>query len=246
LRAAQKAGILCAQRGRSRQPAADFTAGHQTRPTTGSGDIPEALPGTGPDLVHRFRSPPPRAGATSGDALAQPGEDSANDGDSEPRAEPQFDLLYREQAPQLRRRVHAQLRSKEEASDLVQDAFARLLGSTTRHALRQPEAFLNRIVRNLLVDRARRLATRTPHVPIDGNEPATRPTQADAIELAQMKACYEASVAALPARMREVFLLHRVRGLSYQEIAAQLGIGHRTVAWHIAEAIVRIGRDLEP
>jgi len=195
--------------------------------------------------VHRFRSPPPRAGAAPQDPHARPGEDSARDDGTELPDDPQFDLLYREQAPQLRRRVRAQLRSKEEASDLVQDAFARLLGSTTRHALRQPEAFLNRIVRNLLVDRARRLATRTPHVPIDdGNEPATRPTQADAIELAQMKACYEAAVAALPARMREVFLLHRVRGLSYREIAAMLGISLRTVEWHIAEAIDRIGAEL--
>ena len=45
--------------------------------------------------------------------------------------------------------------------------------------------------------------------------------------------------------MREVFLLHRVDGLSYKDIALQLGISVRTVEWHIAEAIVRIGRGLD-
>jgi hypothetical protein len=32
----------------------------------------------------------------------------------------------------------------------------------------RPEAFRNGIVRNLLVDRSRRLGDRMPHVPIDG------------------------------------------------------------------------------
>jgi RNA polymerase sigma-70 factor (ECF subfamily) len=168
----------------------------------------------------------------------RPGDDGA--------AGPRFDLLYREQAPRLRRRVGAQLRSSEEAHDLVQDAFARLLGAGTRHALERPEAFLNRIVRNLLIDRSRRLAARTPHIPIDkATEPAVRPSQGDVIELQQMKDGYRAAVAALPERMREVFLLHRAEGLGYKEIAAKLGISTRTVEWHVAEAIVRIGRSLE-
>ena len=160
-------------------------------------------------------------------------------------AGPRFDLLYREQAPRLRRRVGVRLRSQEEAHDLVQDAFARLLGAAARQALDRPEAFLNRIVRNLLIDRSRRLAGRAQHLAIsDATEPTVPPTQEEGIELEQMKERYRAAVAALPERMREVFLLHRVEGLGYKEIAAMLGISIRTVEWHIAEAIVRIGRDL--
>lgn len=156
-----------------------------------------------------------------------------------------FDTLYREQAPRLRRWLDVRLRSREEANDLVQDAFARLLGSGARDGLRQPEAFLNRIVRNLLIDRSRRVSSRAPHVPIDEvNEPATRATQEDAIELAQMRERYRAAVDSLPPRTRQVFLLHRADGLGYKEIATQLGIGIRTVEWHVGEALVRIGKDL--
>lgn len=160
--------------------------------------------------------------------------------------EARFDDLYREQAPRLRRWLDARLRSSEEANDLVQDAFARLLGSGARHGLRRPEVFLNRIVRNLLIDRSRRLANRTPHVPIDeANEPLVRATQEDGLELEQMRRRYRAAVDALPPRMREVFMLHRVQGLGYNEIATQLGISIRTVEWHMGEALLRIGRDLE-
>lgn len=154
-----------------------------------------------------------------------------------------FETLYREQAPRLQRRLRARLRSAEDARDVIQDAFARLLGSRTIPA--EPVAFLNRIVSNLLVDRARRAATRGSEVAFDEcTGPSVAPTQSDAIELEQTRARYQASVGALPNRTREVFLLHRVDGLAYKDIAELLSISIRTVEWHVAEAIVRIDRDL--
>lgn len=169
-------------------------------------------------------------------------------GDSPEASDTQLrlELLYRDQAPRLTRRLKAQLNSGEEARDLVQDAFARLLGSARRETLDRPEAFLSRIVRNLLIDRSRRLANRAQHVPIDGaHEPVVRARQSDGLDLAETQACYRAAVTALPERMRTVFLLHRVDGLSYKAIAEQLGISIRTVEWHVAEAIVRIGKALD-
>lgn len=172
--------------------------------------------------------------------------DESVDGPDPADAQPCLELLYREQASRLTRRLKARLNSSEDARDLVQDAFARLLRSARREPLDRPEAFLNRIVRNLLIDRSRRLANRAQHVPFDGNtEPISRPTQADGIELAETQARYRAAVTALPERMRTVFLLHRVDGLSYKAIAAELGISIRTVEWHVAEAIMRIGKALD-
>ena len=171
-----------------------------------------------------------------------PGEGSPAPGAGRSR---RVDLLYRDQARRLGRRLRAQVGSTEEASDLVQDAFARLLGSRSLDRLRQPEAFLNRIVRNLLIDRSRRAATRPPHSALDDVEVPVRADQCDAIELEQMRRRYRELVDALPARMREVFLLHRMEGLGYKEIAARLDISVRTVEWHVAEAIVRIGKGLD-
>ncbi len=177
--------------------------------------------------------------------MRRPGDDPCEAPERDGPGQPRLDDLYREQAPRLRRWLDARLRSREEANDMVQDAFARLVGSDTRDELRQPEAFLNRIVRNLLIDRSRRLANRTPHVPIDEtNAPAARATQEDGIEVSQMRERYRSAVAALPPRTREVFVLHRVEGLGYKEIATQLGISVRTVEWHMGEALLRIGRDL--
>lgn len=156
-----------------------------------------------------------------------------------------IDLLYRDEAATLRRRLRARLGSSEDAGDLVQEAFARLLGARTATVVRDPAAFLNRIVRNLLIDRSRRQSARPPHCVLLDGDLAVPPAQCEALELEQMRERYRQTVHALPERMREVFILHRVEGLSYKEIADRLDISVRTVEWHIAQAIVRISRGLD-
>ena len=44
----------------------------------------------------------------------------------------------------------------------------------------------------------------------------------------------------LPADLRDVFLLHRIAGLSYPEISDQLGIKRNVVQAYLAEALARI------
>ena len=157
-----------------------------------------------------------------------------------------LDLLYRNHAPGLRRRLRARVKSLEEANDLVHDAFARLLGARSLSRVRDPGAFLNRIARNLLIDRNRRLSARSTHIPIGlGEDIAVAPDQGHQIEVEQMHQRFREIVATLPPRTREVFVLHRVEGHSYKEIAVRLDISVRTVEWHIAQAIVRIGRGLD-
>jgi RNA polymerase sigma-70 factor (ECF subfamily) len=157
-----------------------------------------------------------------------------------------LDLLYRSHAGRLKQRIRAEVGSSDEASDLVQEAFSRLAGSALGGQVLQPAAFLNRIVRNLLIDRRRRASARPPHVALEPDtDVPVRADQADALEYEQMKARYRAIVESLPPRTREVFLLHRMDELSYRAIAERLDIGVRTVEWHIAEAIVRIAKELD-
>jgi RNA polymerase sigma factor (sigma-70 family) len=149
---------------------------------------------------------------------------------SDDHAREQVALLYRDRASALRRRLRARVGSTDEANEILHDAFARLLGAHPFSRVRDPDAFLNRIVCNLLIDRSRRRGTRPAHVAIDDHPNlAIAPDQGQAIELEQMRARYRQVLASLPPRMREVFVLHRVEGLSYKEIAERLDISVRTV-----------------
>jgi RNA polymerase sigma-70 factor (ECF subfamily) len=178
--------------------------------------------------------------------MPQREEERGDPGKSRQEALQRLDLLYRAYAPSLTRRMRRRVGCSEEASDLVHEAFARLLRLEALQALRKPEAFLSRVLRNLLIDRSRRLAGKALHVPVsEAEEIPVRPEQADGIEIEQMRERYRQVVASMPPRTREVFLLHRLEELSYKEIAAQLGISVRTVEWHVAEAITRISKGLD-
>lgn len=61
---------------------------------------------------------------------------------------------------------------------------------------------------------------------------------------AKLLACLEAALETMPARTREVFLLHRVADLAYPEIADWLGIDADTVEREVAEAILHLGSEL--
>ncbi len=157
------------------------------------------------------------------------------------------ECTYRSAAPRLTRLLRWRLRANSDAQDIVQDAFARLAAARPRGPLRNPEAYLQRIVRNLLIDRGKRASTRAVHLSIDEAPVlAVAPDQSYAIEADDVKRRYRAAVAALPPRTREVFLLHRIDELDYREIAVRLGIRVGTVQWHMAQAILRIGEALQP
>ena len=132
-------------------------------------------------------------------------------------------------------------------SDLVQETFLRFAGYAQRETLRNPVAMLHRIARNLLFEQTRRYKTRgAKETTLDSTaEIAVQPTQIREIEARQMMDAYQRAVDLLPPRTREVFLLHRVDSLSYKEIAAQLGIGLRTVEWHMTEALLRLRRMMD-
>lgn len=62
----------------------------------------------------------------------------------------------------------------------------------------------------------------------------------------QERALYRQAVGALPARQREIFLLHRVEDLSLAEIARRLDMPVRDVEREFAQALLAIARALEP
>ena len=127
--------------------------------------------------------------------------------------------LYRHRYQRFLRVAIAVIGSREAAADAVQDAFAAALRA--RHELRSGdalEAWVWRMVVNAAVDqhRARRGTT------VAAEEPATR----DDREWPELRA----AVAALPERQRHALFLRHYADLSYDDIAAVLGVARGTVA----------------
>lgn len=123
--------------------------------------------------------------------------------------------------PRLNRIAYRMLGSVADAEDVVQDAFLRWLG-TDRDSVREPEAFLRRVVTRLCLDQlksARRrretyVGTWLPEPVVENDEDGMD----DDVTLPLMMALER-----LSPLERAAFLLHDVFGVGFEEIAETIG-----------------------
>src|SRR3546814_16557848 len=94
------------------------------------------------------------------------------------------------------------------ASDL-QDAFARLAGVGRLTELANPPAYLQRIARNLLADRARNRHAREAFVPLEDWDAEAAPAQDNALVAGYTLRPHEEAIDVLPTSQRMGFLLQR-------------------------------------
>lgn len=149
-----------------------------------------------------------------------------------------FEDVYRAEYPRLLRRLRRRI-GPDEARDFAQEAFARLHHSGKLPVLEQPGAYLNRIARNMLIDRTRRQRrTGAVFYPLDeARDAPSRPDQDRRMEEKDLQRFYRRTVRAMPPKTRRVFVMHRVHRRTYKEIAAELGVCVETVEYHMARAL---------
>lgn len=136
---------------------------------------------------------------------------------------------------------------QDAAPDLVQEVFLRAIGSGQSRRLVNPAAFLQRIARNLLIDRSRKRARDNIVVfPFEEERDTASPAEQEwGIEVADLLKLYESAIDGLPDKTRRVFLLHRVDELSYRDIHRKLGISIATVEYHMIKALAHIARAVD-
>jgi RNA polymerase sigma-70 factor (ECF subfamily) len=170
-----------------------------------------------------------------------PGQD-----DAQARRAGQVEALFRSHGPWLAR-VLARKTDREEAKDLLQEVFLRLTRAAGRQALDNPEAYLKRIAWNLLRDRAKNATgriERSHEILQPDLHPANDSDPHQALVERQTLARYEAAVMRLKPRTREIFLRHRLDGLTYAQIAKDLGMSVGGVEKQMTKAIAFLDRAL--
>ncbi|MGH8655991.1 MAG: RNA polymerase sigma factor [Gammaproteobacteria bacterium] len=157
--------------------------------------------------------------------------------------------LFRRHAGELRSFAQRRVGSQE-AEDVVQEAFLRLLQHTDVSRVANPRAYLYRVAAAEASDHGVRLqahANRSePALDPDllcSSEPSPESAAESAAELGRCLAALDE----LPAPNRHVFLLHRLDGLTHADIAKALRIPKRSVERYAAKALAhcleRTGRD---
>lgn len=154
--------------------------------------------------------------------------------------------LYLAERGRLQRRIVRMIGCRATAADLVHDLFLRLWD-------RKPErtgevaAYLARSARNAAIDHIRSERVRAEFIAgtVSEQHGAPSPSPHDIVEARDGLARIDAIIRGLPERTRHVFLLNRIHGCSFSEIAKALAVSPSAVEKHMARALsaIRTGLD---
>jgi RNA polymerase sigma-70 factor (ECF subfamily) len=135
--------------------------------------------------------------------------------------------------------------SREDAEDLVQDTYARVLARPRLLRNEDDLGYLLRALRNTFLNKKRTESRRPRTDPfpdeLDLADPLARPPEA-ALEAAELYA----AVAGLPGDFRDVLVAVDIAGLSYKEAARALRIREGTVMSRLYRARQQVVRTLGP
>ncbi|MCK9504838.1 MAG: sigma-70 family RNA polymerase sigma factor [Porticoccaceae bacterium] len=159
---------------------------------------------------------------------------------------PDVGCLYREHQPWLLNWLKGKLGCPFDAGDLSQDTFLRLL-STDISALREPRAYLLVIANRLLINRYRRnkvesdVLQQVAHLMESWDEkgPAEIVAARDLLHRVLLMLTEE-----LPEKPRRAFLMARIDGKSYRQIARRLKVSESSVKQYISRALIHCHKRL--
>jgi RNA polymerase sigma-70 factor (ECF subfamily) len=135
--------------------------------------------------------------------------------------------------------------SREDAEDLVQETYERVL-RRPRFVRRDDDlAYLYRTLRNTYFN-ARRTASRRPRIAAQLEDIQAASSRTDSQpELAAETNLVLETIAALPEPMREVLVAVDVLGLSYAEAGRALGVHDNTIPSRLARARLKVVEVME-
>lgn len=154
--------------------------------------------------------------------------------------------LFREHNESLIRFLAARMRSRQEAREIAQEAYVRVLNLDRPGAVNFMRAFLFRTAANLAIDRMRSQQRRQHLRELSlFDEGPEAPTPERVAAGAQGVEIVQRLLGELPPKCRRAFLLNRVHGLEIDEIARQMGVAERTVRHYVLQAFLycRAGLD---
>ena len=150
---------------------------------------------------------------------------------------------------ELQAYLTVRLRDREMAADLTQETFLRFAEQGARSAVLHDRSYLYRTAQNLAIDHLRRANRhRTDSVAHEAiaEIPADLPGPEEITAGRERLDCLRAAIQELPERTRQIFVLHRLEELTYDQVADRLGISESSVQKHLAKALQHVMRRLKP
>jgi RNA polymerase sigma-70 factor (ECF subfamily) len=134
------------------------------------------------------------------------------------------------------------------AEELVQDVFFKLWKKRESLQIDSLKTYLYRAARNTALNHTRRQRLERAHAEKEGlkGEPTAVEATDDATVAKEVAVAVQRAVDRLPGRCREVFLMSRQDGMTYQQIADTLEISIKTVETQMGRALKSLRLSLAP
>lgn len=136
--------------------------------------------------------------------------------------------------------LRGRLRVAEDASDVAQETYIRMMQYEGSREIGSPSSLLFRIAINVANDlgRAEQVRHASDHCELDGLDldSGTATPEREVAAAQDLGRLYQA-ITRLPPKCRQVFLLSRAEGMTYPQIAAHCGISVKMVEKHISHAL---------
>ena len=128
--------------------------------------------------------------------------------------------------------------SVEDAKEIVQEAYAKMLALNRPGKIAVVAGYLWRIAVNLAIDRKRRQVLHEQFRRAAMPRALTQECSAEAVvEARERLAIVERAIGELPPRCLEAFVLHVLKGLTFDEVGRDMGISDRMAKKHVARAL---------
>jgi RNA polymerase sigma factor (sigma-70 family) len=175
-----------------------------------------------------------------------PADDSAPGHAGEESRARLIDRLFREHNNSLIQFLAARLGSHQEAMEIAQESYVRLLKLDTPGAVSYLRAFLFKTASNLAIDRMRTRSYRERNTSLEFFEKlplaATPEREVGGMqEIGLLLKC----IGTLPARARYAFIQNKFHGMDVDVIAKDMNITPRMVRAHLVRAMVQCRQALD-
>lgn len=154
-----------------------------------------------------------------------------------------YSEVFRTHSKTIFNYIYYKFGNEEKAHDAVQEAFVKLWENCAKVAPEKAKAFVYKVANNLYLNVIKaekvRLKYKDPEATITREDPAFL------MEEQEFKQKLEAALAALPENQRTTFLLNRIDGKKYREIAEMEGVSVKAIEKRMHLALKSLREEID-
>jgi RNA polymerase sigma factor (sigma-70 family) len=152
--------------------------------------------------------------------------------------------LFAQHGTALRAFFYHRVRQRPDAAELAQEVYVRMLRINDVEAIRNPEAYLYTVASNLAKEHRvlEQRGANTVNVEDAAELLADVPPPSGDIDTERRVKRLREVLGQLPPKCQAAVVMHYWRGMSYQEIAPQLGVSTHMVKKYLSQALAHCRR----